>query len=104
MENTKKVEPKYMPKARKIAKAAWDACKTKKCRANRTKIVKAAFKEHEKNIRSETVCLMAIIKAGYGLTSPEFKCAMKRFKNLIAAAEHSFAMGNAWMELVNANK
>ena len=101
---TTKVEPKFMKKARRIAKAAWDACKTKKCRANRTRIVKSAFKEHEKNIKSESICLMALIKAGYGLTSPEFKRAMKRFNDLIAAAEHGFAMGNAWMELVNAEK
>lgn len=103
MEKAKKIEPKYMKKARRYAKVVWDNCNTKK-RKTHTKVVKDALKEHEKNIKSEAICLMAIIKAGYGLTSPEFKCAMKRFKNFITAAEHSFAIGNAWMELVNANK
>lgn len=104
MKKAKKIEPKYMKKARRFAKIVWDNCKTKKRREDRTRVVKDALKEHEKNIKSEAICLMTIIKAGYGLTSPEFKCAMKRFKNFITAAEHSFAIGNAWMELVNANK
>ena len=100
MENTK-VEPKYMKTARRIAKATWDACKTKKSRAGRTRCVAKAFKEFGERVRSEAICMMMILKAGYGMTSPEFKCAKSRFDELLKDVERGYAIGNAWLEIAN---
>ena len=100
MKNTK-VEPNYMKTARRIAKAAWECRQTKKSRESTTRYVAKAFKDYEKKIQSEAICVAMILKCGYGTTSPQFKCAMKRFKELVKSLERGYATGNAWLELVN---
>ena len=104
MKTPEKVEPKYMKTARRVARAAWNALKTKKCRDITTKCVMKSFKEYERRIQSEINGLTAVLKSGYGTTSPQFKCAMKKFNDLIKGLERGYATGNAWLELVNSDK
>ena len=100
----KKVIPTYTKTAKKIARAAWDASKTKKVRNRRIRIVEKSFKEFEDKMRQQTLNMFMILKSGYGVRSPEFKNAMKNFKELVNAIERGCATANAWLEIANASK
>lgn len=100
---TTKVVPTYTKMAKKIAKAAWDASRTKKCRENRTRLVKKALKDFSDKMQGQALHIMMVLKSGYGVRSPEFKSAMKGFKELVKAVEHGCATANAWLELANAD-
>ena len=101
---TKKVVPTYTKTAKKIAKGAWEASKSEKARAARTKIVEKSFDEFWDNMQNHALRMFMVLKCGYGVHSPEFKVAQKRFNDLVKAVERGCATANAWMELANANK
>ena len=100
----KKVIPTYTKTAKRIARATWDASKTKKVRNRRTRIVEKSFKEFEGKMRQQALNMFMILKSGYGVRSPEFRNAMKNFKGLVNAIEHGCATANAWLEIANASK
>ena len=101
---TKKVVPTYTKAAKKIAKGAWEASKSAKVRANRTKIVKKSLDEFWNKMQNQALHMFMVLKCGYGVRSPEFKVAQKRFNDLVKVVERGCATANAWMELANANK
>ena len=99
-----KVVPAYTKTAKKIALAVWNASKTKKVRARRTRNVELAFKEFESKMKEHALHMFMVLKCGYGVRSPEFKTAKKQFNELVKMVERGCATGNAWLEIADANK
>lgn len=98
-----KVVPTYTNTAKKIAQASWNACKTKKVRDKRTKVVKKSFDEFSDKMQKQTLYMFMVLKCGYGVHSPEFKKAKQGFDELINVVERGCATANAWLEIANAS-
>ena len=101
---TTKIVPAYTKTAKKIANGVWEASRNAKVRAKRTKIVEKSLDEFWNKMQNQALHMFMVLKCGYGVRSPEFKVAQKRFNDLVKVVEKGCAMANAWLELANANK